>query len=122
MGRQQDPDLSITRNPAKKARRFLCTARVEAGEWLIEEQEPRLGRQSVGDQDSLLFAAGQGPHPGIGEVGGVDGSEKLVDQGALGARHYGDAQPSPVDSELDEIPCTYRKIGVQNYLLGHITD
>ncbi len=61
MGRQQDPDLSITRNPAKKARRFLCTARVEAGEWLIEEQEPRLGRQSVGDQDSLLFAAGQGP-------------------------------------------------------------
>ncbi len=62
------------------------------------------------------------PDPGIGEVGGVDGSEKLVDPGALGARHYREAQPSPVHPELDEVPCTYRKIRVEDYLLGHITD
>ena len=122
MGRQQDPDLSLTSNPAKKGRRFLRAARVEAGERLIEEQELRPGRQSVRDQDSLLFAPGQGPDPGIGEVGGVDGSEKLVDPGALGARHYREAQPSPVHPELDEVPCTYRKIRVEDYLLGHITD
>ena len=122
MGRKQDPYLSLTRYPAKKLGRFLCAARVEAGERLIEEQELRLGCQSVGDQDPLLFAAGQGPYPGIGEVGGVDGPEKLVDQGALGARPYGDAQASPVHSELDEVPCTYRQIRVQDYLLGHIAD
>ena len=122
MGRQQDPNLSLVRYPAKKACRFLCAARVEAGERLIEEQELRLGRQSVGYQDSLLFAAGQGADPGVGEVGGVDGLEKLVHQGAPGARPHGDSQPAPVGSELDEIPCTYRQVGVQDYLLGHVTD
>jgi len=122
MGRQQDTNSSLMRYPAKKARRFLRTTRVEAGERLIEEQEPRLGCQSVGYQDSLLLAAGQGPYPGLGEVGGVDGPEKLVHQSALGARPHWDAKPSPIGSELHEVPCTYRQVGVQDYLLGHITD
>ena len=111
-----------TSNPAKKGRRFLRAARVEAGERLIEEQELRPGRRERARSGLFAVRPRTGPDPGIGEVGGVDGSEKLVDPGALGARHYRDAQPSPVHPELDEVPCADRKIRVEDYLLGHITD
>jgi hypothetical protein len=43
VGRKQDPDLSVERYPAEKARCFLCAAGVEAGERFVEEQELRLG-------------------------------------------------------------------------------
>jgi hypothetical protein len=86
VSRQQDPNFSLSRYPAKKARRFLCAARVEAGERLVEEQQLRLRGQRVGYQDSLLLAAGQSPDPGIGQVGRVDGLEKLVYEGAPGVR------------------------------------
>jgi hypothetical protein len=110
------------RYPAKKARRFLCAAGIEAGKRLVEEQQLRLGRQRVGYQDSLLLAAGERTDPGIGEVGGVDGLKKLVHESSLGARPHGDAQPSPICPELDKIPRAYRQVGVQDHLLWDITD
>ena len=63
--------------PLQLPARLFAQHRVEVRERLVEQQDPRLGREGAGERDALLLAAGE-PRDGPGlEPRELDGREGL---------------------------------------------
>jgi hypothetical protein len=99
---------------------LVGAAQVEVRERLVEQQQPRSSDQRVRDQDALLLAAGELADTCVGEAGGVDGVQHLLDErppGPGGPRH---PETVRVDAEPHEIARAQRNIRVEQELLRHV--
>lgn len=91
---------------------------VEGGEWLVHEQDLGVDRESAGDGDTLLHAAGQLGRMPVSEIAESDEFEVFLRDGSALGRRTAEALEAQLDIVLDGAP------GQQAVVLeyGHVFD
>src|SRR5262249_25074156 len=122
VGAEQNRNVALAGEaPDQIDHRFLVAV-VEADERLIEQQELRLTKKRLREQQALPFSArhvGQGP---AGEVRRADRSQRLFDHAAVGAGERRQAPALAVHGARDEIEAAHPQIGHDRPHLWKITD
>ena len=90
--------------------------RVEGGQGLVQQQQPRLPDHGPGQRDPLGLAAGQGPGPGAG----VGGQADPVQPGGGPAAGLGPAQAAGAQPEGDVLQ--RRQVREEQVVLEHEAD
>ena len=86
VGAEQHRDVALAGKAADQVDHRLLIAIIEADERLVEQQELRLAKKRLRQQQALPFSAGHiGKRPD-GEVGRANRRQRLFDHAAIGAR------------------------------------
>ena len=87
---EHDRQTEVVVEPVQRGDHVLGAPRIELAGRLVEDQHPRLQRQSGGDRDPLPLAAGEGAEIATAQRGDAEQVEHLLDP--LAHRHRRDAE------------------------------
>ena len=93
VGDQQRGRAGVAEDPPQVGREPDAELGIEGGERLVEQQQPRLGRQRAGQRDSLALSAGEGARHPVAVPAQADQVEQAATWSARrGARHAAEPQ------------------------------
>ena len=95
---------------------------VDAGERLVEQDDPAFLRQRAGQEHALLLAAGQFADLALAKVAHADALERLVDPVAVGCARHAQEIHVAVAAHHHDVFDQHRKIPVDILALRHIGD
>ena len=122
VGDVEDRDVELTVELREESGQRFLSADVNAGSWLVEDEEGRLACQRFGDECPLLLPAREMRDRQAGLLGQVDAGDRLLDDRPVAPAERTEKAPGREPSGGDDLPHRRRSVCPELRALGEVAE